>query len=367
MSIWEMILLFFSFQSFLFGIFLLLKKSDYSYANKQFATFLFLFGYSIFFVVIYWSGYSQRIYAAIGFTYKVALALMGPFLFFYIRSVVKNTKVTLRDTFHFLPAMVVLVCYGGYIFLPLERKLYLVENELVEQHIIGIPHLGYLLSLSVLAYGLYSYFKYRDSYPKRKNLRHWVRLLGSMFIIFGVCFLSYYILVDFGIMAKEYDYGLTSIMAILIAVASFYCMLQPRIFNGEPMHMFKPFVKYKTTSGLPSKFAKELKTQLNTLMDIEKPYLDPDLHLDDVAGMLNISRHQASQLINEHFNKNFCDFINYYRIDEAKKLLNDEGVKLNMENIGYKSGFNNRSSFYRAFKKFEGVSPSEYQGHDIAS
>jgi len=367
MSVWEIVLLFFSFQSFLFGAFLMIKKSTYAYANRLFAIFLFLFGYSIFFVVVYWSDYSKTLLAAIGFTYKVVLALLGPLLFFYIRSVVTAQRVSFRDLFHFLPATIVLACYGGYIFLPLERKLFLVEHGLVGKHVIGIPKLGYFLSLSVLFYGVYSYLKYRNNFPSDKNLRQWVKLLGLMFIVFGACFISYYIMVDFGVMAKEFDYGLTSLMAILIGTASFFCMLQPRVFNGEPIRSFTPFVKYRTTSGLPHQFARELKTQLNVLMDSKKPHLNPDLHLDDLALMMNISRHQASQLINEHFNKNFCDFINSYRIEEAKRLLDDQDVKLNMENIGYQCGFNNRSSFYRAFKKFEGLAPSEYHGHTLAS
>lgn len=368
MNVWENVLLFFSFQSFLIGLFLMIKKSAYTYANRLFATFLFLFGYSIFFVVVYWSGISKALLAAIGLTYKVVLALLGPILFFYIRSVVKDQKISMWDLFHFLPAMAVLFCHGGYVFLPLERKLFLMEHGLVDDHIIGIPKLGHLLSLSILTYGLYSFFKFRNHYPKNRYVRNWVVVLGSMFIMLGICFVSYYALVDFGVMAKEYDYALTSMMAVLIATASFYCMLQPRIFNGGTIRTFVPFVKYRTTSGLPIKFAKELKDQLSLLMDQERPYLDSDLNLDGLASMLNISRHQTSQLINEHFNKNFCDFINRYRVMEAKRLLIEEGTKLNMEHIGYKCGFNNRSSFYRAFKKHEGMAPSEYQdGHGIAS
>ena len=56
-------------------------------------------------------------------------------------------------------------------------------------------------------------------------------------------------------------------------------------------------------------------------MDTQKLYLNHELRLDDIANMLNISRHHASQVINENFNMSFYDFINTYRIEEAKNKL----------------------------------------------
>ncbi|GAA4277075.1 hypothetical protein GCM10022259_17990 [Aquimarina mytili] len=95
-------------------------------------------------------------------------------------------------------------------------------------------------------------------------------------------------------------------------------------------------------------------------METEKPYLDNELRLDYLAKKLNLSRHHMSQVINEHFDLSFFDFINKYRIDEAKeKLSNTTG--LSMSEILYTCGFNNRVSFYKAFKKFTKITPTEYK------
>jgi len=113
-------------------------------------------------------------------------------------------------------------------------------------------------------------------------------------------------------------------------------------------------------SGLPASFAHELQVELKSMMETKKPYLDADLQLDDIAQMMNISRHHASQLINDYCHQNFHQFVNRYRVEDAKSLLLDPNRDYGIEDVAFQCGFNNRVSFYRTFKKFEGVSPTEY-------
>jgi AraC-like DNA-binding protein len=79
-----------------------------------------------------------------------------------------------------------------------------------------------------------------------------------------------------------------------------------------------------------------------------------------VARKINISGHQLSQLLNDNLGKSFAAYINEYRIDRACELIaNDRGIKL--EEIGYEVGFNSKSTFYTAFKKHRGTTPSLYK------
>ena len=99
-------------------------------------------------------------------------------------------------------------------------------------------------------------------------------------------------------------------------------------------------------------------------MDEDKPYLKNNLRLNDMAQLLNVSRHHASQIINEHFNLSFFDFINKYRVEEAKTMLMEyKKDDLNINQIAYSVGFNNRASFYKAFKKFTHATPTDYANH----
>jgi AraC-like DNA-binding protein len=119
--------------------------------------------------------------------------------------------------------------------------------------------------------------------------------------------------------------------------------------------------KYEKT-GLSEAFSQELKEKLEDLMDTQKLYLNHELRLDDIANMLNISRHHASQVINENFNMSFYDYINTYRIEEAKNKLcnNFKKSSESISDIAYQCGFNNRVSFYKAFKKRTKITPKEF-------
>ncbi|HEU4496044.1 MAG TPA: helix-turn-helix domain-containing protein, partial [Flavobacterium sp.] len=106
----------------------------------------------------------------------------------------------------------------------------------------------------------------------------------------------------------------------------------------------------------------ELKAAMLHLMENEKPFLDSELTLVRLASMMDISLHQLSYLINTGFGENFYQFVNRYRIEEAKKLiLDDEMGHLNFQGIASEAGFNSKSAFNAAFKKFTGLTPSEYK------
>ena len=104
-----------------------------------------------------------------------------------------------------------------------------------------------------------------------------------------------------------------------------------------------------------------LSARLDSLMVNEKIFLDNEINLTTVAEKLGISIHDASYLINEVTGSNFYNFINRHRVEEAKKLLtSSKADKLNMLGIAFESGFNSKTTFNTAFKKFVGLSPSEY-------
>lgn len=104
-----------------------------------------------------------------------------------------------------------------------------------------------------------------------------------------------------------------------------------------------------------------LSVQLSSLMENDKLFLDNDLNLPAVAEKLGISIHETSFLINEATKDNFYNFINKYRVDEAKKLLASAKMgELNILGIAFASGFNSKTTFNTTFKKFVGISPSQY-------
>lgn len=94
-------------------------------------------------------------------------------------------------------------------------------------------------------------------------------------------------------------------------------------------------------------------------METEKPYLNPDFKLMDMRAVLPVNRTYLSQFINDHYGCTFYQFVNRYRIEEAKRLIR-ETPDMKIEDIAARSGFSSRSSFSRAFAQDTGLSPREW-------
>ena len=98
------------------------------------------------------------------------------------------------------------------------------------------------------------------------------------------------------------------------------------------------------------------------LMKEEKIFRDPNLGLDSVSQKLSISSNYLSQLINQCTGNNFSYYVNHFRVEDVKNKLKDpEFAGYTILHMGLESGFNSKTTFFKAFKKHTGVSPGEYQ------
>ena len=119
--------------------------------------------------------------------------------------------------------------------------------------------------------------------------------------------------------------------------------------------------KYKTVRIKPEKADLTVK-KLESLINEEKFYLNPDVTLKDLAGKLHIHSNHLSRIINENFKLSYNDFVNKYRIAEAEKLLsNPKNKDRTILELMYNCGFYSKSVFNTAFKKFTGQTPSQYR------
>lgn len=105
-----------------------------------------------------------------------------------------------------------------------------------------------------------------------------------------------------------------------------------------------------------------LKEKALNWMAAERPYLEPELTLNALAVQLQMPPATLSRLLNNCLGQNFNDFINSYRAREVQDKINSEQFEhLSLLGIAFESGFSSKATFNRAFKKFTGLSPSEYQ------
>lgn len=119
--------------------------------------------------------------------------------------------------------------------------------------------------------------------------------------------------------------------------------------------------KYKTIP-IDAKRIEDIIAKLIHIMDEEKLFLDPDLTLIKLSLRLRVHYNHLSRIINERFGLSYNDFINKYRIEEArKKLTSPEERESTILDIAFSTGFYSKSVFNAAFKKFTGMTPTEYR------
>ena len=144
---------------------------------------------------------------------------------------------------------------------------------------------------------------------------------------------------------------------IIIYSLSILAFRQSRLFAGyEPESVRQ---KYETSTLTPER-AEEIQHRLLLIMDRDKPFMNENLNLAELASRLAVPRAHLSQVINTNLGKSFPQLLNEYRVREAARLLGDGDVAhLTLEAIGYEVGFRSRSGFYSAFKRITGETPAQ--------
>ncbi|MBC2838694.1 AraC family transcriptional regulator [Robiginitalea sp. SC105] len=151
--------------------------------------------------------------------------------------------------------------------------------------------------------------------------------------------------------------------AILVGLVGLLFFINSVLFKG--LHQNEIFLgaeEIRHESVASPEATHSLLERLRSHLASGKPYLDPHLTLKDLAAQLGMPSRQLSTLINAELGKSFFDLINGYRIEEAKRILRESSdPKLTILEVMYEVGFNSKSSFNTAFKKYTGSTPSAFK------
>lgn len=185
----------------------------------------------------------------------------------------------------------------------------------------------------------------------------WVRFFMIIFLVINLFFF-------FSLFAAIHlDSGswLLKTTAVIFSLSVFALgykgLLQKQVLQKE-----NEVLPLRTTTLEIIKPDQGLISKLLAYMEEKKPYLNSELTLSTLAKDLGISRSQLSSLINEGTGDNFYDFVNKYRVEEVKRLMTDPEVKnYNLLGIALEAGFKSKSTFNLIFKRFTGLTPSEYR------
>jgi len=130
----------------------------------------------------------------------------------------------------------------------------------------------------------------------------------------------------------------------------------------------KATVNKYAKSGLTNEQLLMYKRRLDQIMQSREEYLRPDLTLPKLAEIVGCSVNKLSQVINSGFGTSFCDYLNRYRIEHARKLLEHFGSQGSaILTIAFTVGFNSNSAFYSAFKKYVGITPAQYRQRHLST
>ncbi|MCD4677839.1 MAG: AraC family transcriptional regulator [Desulfobacula sp.] len=299
-------------------------------------------------------------------------ALFGPFTLLYILSTTgKIQRISRRHLLHFIPLLFGLFGVKDIFF---GNTHY---SSFVEYYInsTGLTKMAlYFWEFSSPVYILYSLFiliKHKKSVKNYfsditgRDIK-WLTILLTGFVIY--LFASYIIWVIEDIFLYEIKINaldiLPAVLTVYVFFIGFYGFKQSGVLfdlteksNRKLGSADNKYIK----SGLNNTERLMLATRLIEVMETKKPYLENDLNINELAEMLNTNFHKLSQVINESFHRNFYDFINMYRVEEIKRLLNlPESKNYTIISVAYDCGFSSKSSFYNAFKKNTNLTPGEY-------
>lgn len=352
--------LFFTLLGFALTAHLLVRKKGDVLQNRILAAFTFLFALELLNNCLRWGGWIQwRWLVHFNLMHFPFWTAYGPLVYLYARRAMTGKGLRISDLVFALPPLVMVGLLWDFYLLDGPAKREVMANGLVGDYIL-FPSYGIWVVIPIMVfYAFLTLYRFGPQKVPQWRKNRWLKWFAGSYLGFTLAFAAYIVLVRTGLMDPSYDYLIDLAIVGFIGLLAGFAYFQPELFQGRGPRSV-PFVKYRNT-GLSPLLARDLADKLQHLMEAEQPYLHPDLRLEDLAGRLGVSRNQASQIINEHFNRSFFDFINEYRVGAARQMLIEmEPGEATIAQIAFEAGFNTRASFYKAFRKFAGATPAEY-------
>ena len=352
----------------LFQFILLLNKKPKSLPDKLLAAWMLIISIHLLSSNFYHLGYWDLFPHLVGITAPFPF-LYGPLLFLYVSHSLKNdNRLNNQDFLHFSPfALSYLYLARFYFFYSAEEKRLVDSGEVNDfQMFAMIMLVGFVIS--GIAYSILSFKQITQhtsliennfSHTDRMNL-NWLK--GLIWGV-GILFLVVAIRVITGdLMGVDYrfntDYIIYSIIVSGVLMLGYFGIRHQNIFTDNIVVKVAPKESYYKSS-LKNDEAKQKHTELLHIMAMEKPYLQPKLSLATLADLLNTSPNHLSQIINQFEQKNFNDFVNQYRVEEFIQLTADKDHHSFLA-LALEAGFNSKSTFNKLFKKYKGLTPSQF-------
>jgi AraC-like DNA-binding protein len=256
----------------------------------------------------------------------IAMSAIGPLIWLYVKRLLNNAEINRSYLIHFIPGIILSLIA----FRLNDRQMFQVYQVTV-YHIIG-----YIIYSTCIFHNNYS-----SLIPAMKSwLKEFIAAGALMAIVFLV---------------QLYSSNLALYISVSAASALILYILTLRAAL---------FRQHVTTAGVRKRKAANplLLDQIGEAIIQRKLYLDPSLTVYKLSDEVKLPVRVVSEVINDHRNTSFSDYINEFRIREAEtKLVSEQWAPYTVEAIAYACGFNSLSAFYNSFKKIKNVSPARFR------
>ena len=357
-----------SFLFFMFSVFLVTYKKGNTLSYKFLAVFLFSHAILLFDRIFMSSSLPKTCphLLSIGWPF---IYLFSPAMFLYTQSITeKSFKLKKRHLLHLLPFFI-FTSVAVFIF-------YIKSGEFKLAHFapcVTLPDPARTIHFTLIEcqFFVYAFLSLRWLHQYRRRIKiyystidqinlDWLSTLLYSFILWRIVFvMTIYLPIRPSALKDTLGIILDIAFWFFAMVLIFKSLQQSTVFLGIPETVDQP--KYKNSPIAPN-LNDQYVQKVNDYMKNQKPYLIPSLTIQELAQSLSIHSKILSQVLNESFGKSFYDFINGYRIDEAKqRLASPDYVGKTVLEILYDVGFNSKAAFNRIFKEYTGITPTQFR------
>ncbi len=348
------------------------------------AHYFVIYGKSPFWLAIFYNHFSPF------------MLLLGPLLLFYIRGTLDDTTALKKtDLFHFIPALIHLIGIIPYTLQPFSDKIEIARSIIHNVDDIIAINTNYFYSTTVnfiirpvallvyIVYCMYLIWKrfavsnFDRNIPKKQLLisfRWLIILIVSLFFI-----VVEFLIITYNSITLKPNVGLINsyplyiLSGVAYCIMSFSLLLFPNILYGIPKRIVvkeknKKVKLKKQVSTLLDERAQleedpfsELSESIKVYLEKERPYLNSDFSLSDIALAMQVPQNHVSYCINTIMNTKFSTLKSDLRIHYVTDLFSGNlKESYTIEGIAQQAGFKTRAHFYSAFKEKTGVTPTEF-------
>jgi AraC-like DNA-binding protein len=371
------------------GVFLSVLLLYFNAREYRFSVYL-----GIFFLLTSVYGLVQHILLYSGSAWLVSVGyihfsfldyLIGPMLYFYVRSLLTDqSRLAPRDYWHFVPSLVFFIAILPYFLAPWSVKTGYAAQIAADPNMVGLleptaahrvlsPRFLFLSRpVLVAAYALWSagslirFLRGKRElsvFAGQRFMLKWLAALLGFSLILAISqsllITETYLLEDTVLFFTLNSLQVLSVVGLVGMLASPFFF--PSILYGLPRMPPPEKEESHYQQELEAGYLESISRKADSCMAKLQPYRQPDFSMAHLAVLIEVPVHHLAYFFREEKKQTFTEYRNNWRVEYAKGLIRQgKARELTLEAIGLLCGFSSRNTFLTAFKRAEGISPSEY-------